>query len=407
MNRAFRTFLSIAATAAITGNFFIGSISANPSYARLGTMADNPAPAEAKETPEAPKPPEKRTPKIQIAILLDTSGSMDGLIDQARSQLWRVVNTFAKAKQDGVAPVLEVALYEYGNDGIAAAEGHVRMVCALTTDLDKVSEQLFKLTTNGGEEYCGTVIQKAVNGLQWSTERDDYKAIFIAGNEPFTQGTVNYVDSCKLSIGKGIMVNTIHCGSEEEGIQGKWKDAALLADGSFMSINANAQVVSIASPYDDEIVKLSQQMNKTYIPYGKEGKDAANRQEEQDKNADAAGQGADVNRAASKASQNYRNDSWDLVDKIDIDKIKVEDIKKEDLPEELRKLSNEDLTKYIDKKREERNEIKKQLEELNKKRDSHVAEERKKMADKGEKTLDEAMVKTVKDQAAKKNIKTD
>ena len=165
-------------------------------------------------------------------------------------------STFAKAKQDGVAPVLEVALYEYGNDGIAAAEGHVRMVCALTTDLDKVSEQLFKLTTNGGEEYCGTVIQKAVNGLQWSTERDDYKAIFIAGNEPFTQGTVNYVDSCKLSIGKGIMVNTIHCGSEEEGIQGKWKDAALLADFAHAVTQAPVPGGHLEAPWQDLVPAL-------------------------------------------------------------------------------------------------------------------------------------------------------
>jgi len=403
MNLIFKTVLSAAAVAVITGNFFVGSVSACPACERRNVLInENPAPAEPAK-PEAAK----RTPKIQIAILLDTSGSMDGLIDQARTQLWKVVNTFAKAKQEGVAPVLEVALYEYGNDSIPAAEGHVRQVVALTTDLDKVSENLFKLTTNGGEEYCGTVIQKATGGLQWSDHKDDYKAIFIAGNEPFTQGSVSHVDACKAAISKGIMVNTIHCGDEQSGIDGKWKDGAVLADGTFMSINSNAAVVHIASPFDEEIVKLSQDINKTYIPYGKDGKEAAKRQEAQDSNAAGGGQGADVSRANAKASQNYRNDSWDMVDAIDLEKVKLEDIKKEDLPEELRKLTLEELKKHIETKRTERNEIKKKLEELNKKRDAHVVEERKKMADKGENTLDEAMVKTVKEQAAKKNIKTE
>ncbi|MBE7490923.1 MAG: VWA domain-containing protein [Planctomycetes bacterium] len=403
MNPIVKTALSAAAVALFAGNFLVTTVQACPACERRNALVnENPQ-------PDQPAKPEaaKRTPKVQIAILLDTSGSMDGLIDQARTQLWKVVNTFAKATQDGVAPILEVALYEYGNDSIPASEGHVRQVVPLTTDLDKVSEHLFKLTTNGGEEYCGVVIQKATAGLLWSDHRDDYRAIFIAGNEPFTQGGVNYVDACKAAIARGIIVNTIHCGSENDGEAGKWKHGAQLADGTFMCINSNAPVVHIASPYDAEIVKLSQDINKTYIPYGKDGAEAAKRQEAQDSNADSAGQGANVSRANAKASQNYRNDSWDMVDAIDLEKVKLEDIKKEDLPEELRKLTLEELKKHIETKRNERNEIKKKLEELNKKRDAHVAEERKKMADKGDNTLDEAMVKTVKEQAGKKNIKTE
>ena len=36
------------------------------------------------------------TPKIQAAILLDVSNSMDGLIDQAKNQLWNMVNVYLK-----------------------------------------------------------------------------------------------------------------------------------------------------------------------------------------------------------------------------------------------------------------------------------------------------------------------
>src|SRR5262245_9072065 len=103
-----------------------------------------------------------RKPSIQIALLLDTSNSMDGLIDQAKNQLWSVVNEFIRAKHDGRTPVLEVALYEYGNNGLPAQEGFVRQVLPMTDDLDAVSERLFALKTNGGNEYCGQVIRDAV-----------------------------------------------------------------------------------------------------------------------------------------------------------------------------------------------------------------------------------------------------
>ena len=112
-------------------------------------------------------------PKIQIAILLDTSGSMDGLINQTREQLWRIVNTFATAKKEGKRPKLELALYQYGNDSIPAAQHHVQKIVPLTNDLDKVSEALFKLSTNGGNEYCGAAISHALGELEWSTNPKD------------------------------------------------------------------------------------------------------------------------------------------------------------------------------------------------------------------------------------------
>lgn len=177
-----------------------------------------------------PSPPARQSqkPLVQIALLLDTSNSMDGLIEQAKSQLWKICNEFIKARQNGLVPELQVALYEYGNTRLARDSGWVRQVVPLTTDLDKISEELFRLRTSGGEEYCGWVIQRAVEELAWNPSANVYKAIFIAGNEPFTQGPVNYADACKAAIARGIIVNTIHCGSEAEGVNGKWRDGAEL-----------------------------------------------------------------------------------------------------------------------------------------------------------------------------------
>ena len=119
---------------------------------------------------------------IQLALLLDTSNSMDVLIDQAKSQLWKIVNELAISKKSGKPIDLYVALYEYGKDASPQQEGHLRNIVPFTVDLDKISDELFKLKTNGGSEFCGKVILDAVNNLQWKKSNDELKIIFIAGN---------------------------------------------------------------------------------------------------------------------------------------------------------------------------------------------------------------------------------
>ena len=94
-----------------------------------GIVVGSAAWAEAEEKDDGPQTTDQQAqeaPVVQLALLLDTSNSMDGLIDQAKTQLWKIVNEFATAKRHGVRPDLYVALYEYGNSGLPAQEGHVR-----------------------------------------------------------------------------------------------------------------------------------------------------------------------------------------------------------------------------------------------------------------------------------------
>lgn len=360
--------------------------------------------AQAKE-PAVKADNETKKPLVQIAILLDTSGSMEGLIEQAKSQLWKIVNEFAKSKQDGVTPEVQVALYEYGKSSLAAASGWVRRIQPLTTDLDKISEELFALRTNGGDEYCGWVIRDAVNDLAWSAEGNVYKAIFIAGNEPFTQGPVNYADSCKAAIVKGIIVNTIHCGNEAEGINTKWKDGADLADGKYLVIDQNRAVVSIEAPQDKEIAKLGVELNKTYLAFGAEGKLGAGRQIAQDANVAtlAPASGAVAQRAVTKASVNYKNSSWDLVDAVTEKKTDVAKLKAEELPAEMQKLSVIERKTYVETKAKERAEMQAKIQELNKDREKYVATRMKEIA--GTNTLDAVVISAVREQSAKRNFK--
>jgi hypothetical protein len=356
----------------------------------------------------SPKPKARDTksdddrPIVQLALLLDTSNSMDGLIAQAKTQLWQIVNEFIDAKQDGKAPRVEVALYEYGNDGLAAEMGHVRQVAPLTVDLDKISESLFALKTNGGSEYCGWVIRDAVRDLAWNDSAKVYKALFVAGNEPFTQGPVKYNEACKSAVERGIIVNTIHCGNETAGIDGKWKDGAALADGKFMTIDTNAQVAHVNAPQDKEIAELNSRLNTTYYAYGRAGAEGKQRQVAQDANAATAPAAPSVTaqRAKTKASANYSNSSWDLLDAVKEKKIDLATAKDEELPEELRKVAPEKRAEFVVAKQKERDELQAQLRDLTADRDKYVAQQVRVKST--EKRLDQVVGGAVREQAAKK-----
>jgi hypothetical protein len=317
--------------------------------------------------------------------------------------LWKIVNELASATYQGETPTLEIALYEYGNDALPGSEGYIRQLSQLTTDLDKISEDLFALKTNGGSEFCGQVIEVATKQLTWSTEPGDLKMIFIAGNEPFDQGNVKYETSCKNAIAKGIIVNTIFCGSESEGISTHWKDGADLADGKFMVINQNEVVASIESPYDDDILKLNEKLNKTYIYYGSAGESMQKRQEVQDVNAMNMSKSSAVQRSASKASGAYVNSSWDLVDAYVKEEVKLDDIKEEALPAELKGKTKDEIKKKVEEKSAERDAIKKQISDLTQKRDAYVTAERQKQSKVN--TLDDAMINAIHELGTKQGLK--
>lgn len=378
------------------------TIASSLAAAALSIMALHPSRAYC----EAPPEEKPDGPRVQLAILLDTSSSMEGLIEQAKTQLWKIINTFISAKQGGKVPFVEVALYEYGNDGLNSESHWIRRIQPLTRDLDKVSEELFALRTNGGQEYCGAVVKRATEDLQWDPSGDTYKAIFIAGNEPFTQGPVEPVNSCKAAIAKGIIVNTIHCGTEAEGIDGGWQKGAKVADGSYLVIDSNKAVVHIEAPQDAEIVKLNEELNKTYIAYGAEAPAAAANQVAQDANAARfASGGAMVQRAVAKASANYSNGRWDLVDASKQKDFDLSKVKEADLPKEMQSLDEAGRKAFVETKAKERGVLQERILDLNKQRDAFVATKRREQAKDGKETLDTVMADTVRKQAAAKGLK--
>jgi len=395
-------------TAALLAIFTVATLARADSKTVVITI-EKPEPAA--EVPSKPPFTGKRA-AVDVAILLDTSNSMDGLISQAKNQLWTIVQQFAKAKKNGQTPVLRVALFEYGNTRLPAAEGYLRQVVPLTDDLDKLSEALFALSTNGGDEYCGQVIDEAITRLDWSKEPNGYKAIFIAGNEPFTQGTVDYQQSCRRAIEAGVVVNTIHCGNYKSGVDGKWRHGALLAEGEFFNIDQDQKIVHIDCPQDTIIIQLNADLNKTYLWYGSRSKrrSYAENQVAQDRNAASASASTAISRFATKASGSdgvYRNQSRDLVDTMEEDADILKKIEEKELPEVLHKLTPEARETYVKDMLAKRKTVQQKIGKLSAQRDAYLAKERKRLAtETGKATLGDAVVMAIQKQLVASGFET-
>lgn len=340
---------------------------------------------------------------IMLALLLDTSNSMDGLIDQAKSQLWKIVNELAGARCDDKSrPTIKIALYEYGNSGLPATLGYIRQVNPLTTDLDLISEKLFALRTNGGDEFCGQVIKTSLDELEWSMSGADLKMIFIAGNEPFTQGEVHYRTACSLARERGVVINTIFCGPYSEGVATDWKSGATLGGGSYMSIEQDRKTVYVPTPYDSKIDALNNRLNDTYVYYGSSGASKKENQAAQDSNAASLAQENKIERAVAKSKSAYTNSNWDLVDASKTDEEVIVKAKESELPKEMKGMNAQQRKDYVAIKSKERESVQKEIQELSLKRqqyiDAHTTPEQK------DAMLDAAMMKSIKETAKAKNF---
>jgi len=352
----------------------------------------------------APPPPATvaETQPVDLAICLDTSGSMSGLIESAKLKLWAVVNELASAKP---TPDLRVALLHYGNDGLDEETGWTKVLLDLTVDLDKVYEHLFALSTNGGTEYVARAVTAAREQMAWSTDADALKIIFVCGNEEATQDPdITTQDACKAAITQDIIVNSIYCGDPGSNEALAWQEVAKLADGQYAAIDQDSGTVTVATPFDEELTTLSASINSTYIAFGLEGEERAANQVAQDSNAVILGAPAAAMRAQSKAGGMYRNATWDLVDASKEEDFDLSEIPDEQLPEEMRDMTLEEREAYIAEKAAEREAIQTKVAELGKKRDAYVRAEIEKQGLDETEALDFVIRNTVREQAVSKGF---
>lgn len=384
-----------------------------------GKMEISITPKEENASPGTPAAPDQAAAEkddravVQIALLLDTSGSMDGLIDQARTYLWKIVNDMTLARQNGKLPSIQIALYEYGNDRLSSKDAWIRRVLPFTDDLDRVSDELFKLKTYGGTECCGAVIDRAMKELAWNKDDPNaLKLVFIAGNEPFNQGSVPYAAAIARGLERGITVNTIHCGDAGDPDTRLWKDGTAKGDGSFLNIDHNAAPPEPETPYDGELARLSSSLNTTYLAYGSTEVQAERivRQERQDKLARELSPAASVGRASAKANKAaYFNTSWDLVDLYEQKGNQaLEDLGNAgQLPQELAGKTAKEMEAIVKKKAGERADLQKKVKELDEQRSEWLAKWKEQQNASGgtkSNTLDDAIIQAVRRQASKKQF---
>lgn len=351
----------------------------------------------------------KPQPKIQVAVLLDVSNSMDGLINQAKAQLWNMVSVMGKAKCDEATPIIEIALYEYGRTSNNPNEGYVKQINAFTNDLDQVSRNLFSLTTMGGDEYCGHVMYKSLTQMNWDTLTQSYKVIFIAGNEDFLQGDVSFTKACDEARKKNVVINTIYCGSKNQGIQEHWNLGSECGIGSFTNINSDATIEDIPTPYDSTLFVLNNQLNSTYMAYGDVGVYGYSSQIYADSINYKLNKSAAAKRVSVKGqAELYQNTGWDLVDARKADKDFIKNLDKKNLPDSLRIKSVADLEKIVAAKDLERQNIQKEIGVLSVKRENYLSEERAKAAknrnSNNVQTLESEIEKIIRQQAARVNM---
>lgn len=343
--------------------------------------------------------------KIQVAVLLDVSNSMDGLIAQAKTQLWNIVSVMGRVKCNGEVPNIEIALYEYGRDGNNQKDGYVKQINAFTKDLDQVSQNLFNLTTNGGSEYCGHVIHKSINELQWDISPNNYKVIFIAGNEDFLQGNISFTQACNEAGSKDVIVNTIYCGDRMQGIREHWNLGSECGKGSYTNIDQDATLDDIATPYDSSLFLLNEQLNGTYLTYGVNGKEKLMAQGKVDKLNYNSNKSAAAKRVAVKSNKAlYSNGAWDVVDAYEADSTMIARIDKKTLPDSLKTKSQKDLEKIVQAKTSERKNIQQEIQKVNTQREVFLAEERKKSTNQNKSTLETVIEKIIKEQAKRYNM---
>jgi len=316
------------------------------------------------------------------------------MVDQM-GRMTRVVD----GKTRGVK--IELALYEYGNDTLSEKAGDIRQVLPFTTDLDKVSETLHGLFTNGGSEYVGQAIQTAVTSLQWSSDPTAMRFVFVAGNEQFDQGPVTAATAMQAAAHKDIHVQLIYCGADDP----TWAAAAKLAMSDLMTIDQNYVAQHIASPQDADILRLGNELNSTYMAYGDEGATSAVLQAKADMSSAKLSPKVALERAQLKSTNSYRNERWDVVDAVDNNGKFLEEVADDKLPSELRGKTLVEKRKLVADNAAKRAELKAKISKLEAERNTFLAAERAKQGGAEAQSLETELMKTTKKVASKKGYK--
>src|SRR5438874_10800260 len=341
-------------------------------------------------------------PRIEVCFVLDTTGSMGGLIEGAKQKIWSIANEMISAKP---TPELKLGLIGYRDKG----DDYVVKSFQLTDDIDAIYAHLRGFEAAGGgdtPESVNEALAEAIDKMPWSQDRSVLKIIFLVGDAPphmdYPDGP-KYPDLCRVAAKKDLIINTIQCGQMAE-TKPIWQEIAKLSEGSYVGISQSGNVAVISTPMDKELTRLNERIGATLIPYG----DSKLQAEVHAKYAMAAS--APVSAMADRLRYNSKTGKavqgrGELVDALNDKTLKIEEIDQKQLPTELQKLDRDELQKRIAQTRDERADLQKQIVEVSKKREAYIQSENKRLAAEGKgDAFDQKVTETLHAQAAKKGI---
>jgi Mg-chelatase subunit ChlD len=351
--------------------------------------------------------PQAQAARVDAVFVLDTTGSMSGLIAAAKEKIWSIAGTFAQAKQ---APEIRIGLVAYRDRG----DAYVTKTVDLSTDLDSMYATLMDFRADGGGDTPESVNQglyDAVTKMSWSQDAGAYKVIFLVGDAP---PHMDYQDDHKFpevlaaARAKGIVVNTIQCGSMA-GTAAPWQQIASLGGGRYFTVAQAGSAVAITTPYDKEMATLAARLDATRLYYGSreerkafEAKIAAT-----DKLHASASPAAQARRGAFEASAsgaaNLVGDK-DLAEAVAAGTVDLATVPEADLPAPLVNLSVAERRKLVEKTTEQRDELRQRIGELAKQRDAFIADKIKQQGGAAD-SLDQQIYDAVREQAAPKGLK--
>ena len=347
-------------------------------------------------------PTAQSKPRIEVCFVLDTTGSMGGLIEGAKQKIWSIANEMISAQP---TPELKLGLIGYRDRG----DDYVVKSFSLTDDIDAVYGHLREFQAGGGgdaPESVNEALAEAIHKMAWSSDNKVLKIIFLVGDAPPHMDYPNgpkYPDLCREAAKKDLIINTIQCGEMAE-TKPIWQEIARLAEGSYVGISHSGNVAVISTPMDKELSRLNERIGATLIPYG----DTKLQAEVHSKYALAAS--APVAAMADRLMYNSKTGRavqgrGELVDALNDKTVKLDEIDQKQLPAELQKLDRSELEKRIAKARSERADLQKQIVELSKKREAYIQSENKRLTAEGKgDAFDEKVTETLHAQAAKKGI---
>lgn len=361
--------------------------------------------------PLAINPPQQipTTHKIEVVFVLDTTGSMSGLIDAAKEKIWSIAGSLAQAES---APEIRMGLVAYRDRG----DAYVTQVSGLSSDLDSLYATLMDYRAAGGgdtPESVNQALHDALHKISWSTDQNTYQAIFLVGDAPphmDYQDEVQYPQIIAEAQARGIRVNAIQAGKAPHTGR-EWQKIAALGGGDYFQVDPSGNAVAIATPYDAKLARLSKELDGTRLYYGdreeraeKAGKLAATRKLHASASTESRARRAAFNASGSGAA-NLLGEQ-ELVEAVASGRVDLDRIEREKLPEPLQAMAPAVAKAKVLEKAEERKKLQAEIQTLSRQRADFMAKEVEERGGAAG-SLDDRIYGAVRDQAAAKGFKFD